>query len=66
MKKNVGKADRAIRVIAGIILIYFAFIADNKLLVVLASALAGISIVEGYTGFCGLYSLLKIDTNKGG
>lgn len=66
MEKNVGKYDRIIRLIGGALLIYFAFISTNRLLVVLASALAGIAIVESYTGFCGFYRMFGINTNKGG
>ncbi len=64
MKKNIGKADRVIRVIVGILLIYFAAVIDNRFLVILASAFAGVSLVESYTGFCGLYEIFNIDTNK--
>ena len=66
MKKNVGKTDRIVRVIVGILLIYVASVIDNRALIILASALGAISLAESYTGFCGMYGLFNIDTNKGG
>ncbi|AJF62786.1 MAG: hypothetical protein QT11_C0001G0645 [archaeon GW2011_AR20] len=62
MEKNVGEIDRIIRFVAGIILLYLAFTLDNKILVIILSALAGISILEGFTGFCGLYKMFNINT----
>ena len=66
MKKNIGKADRIVRVIVGILLIYVASVIDNRFLIILASALGAISLVESYTGFCGIYEMFNIGTNKGG
>jgi len=62
MEKNVGETDRIIRFVAGIILLYLAFTLDNKILVIILSALAGISISESFTGFCGLYKMFNINT----
>ncbi len=62
MKENIGKTDRAIRFIVGAILVYFAFATNIKLLTVIFSGLAAISIYESYTGFCGIYKILKINT----
>ena len=65
MEKNIGRTDRIIRFIIGIILLYFAFKASIRLLIIILSVLAAISIYESYTGFCGLYKLFKINTSKG-
>ena len=66
MERNIGNADRVVRFIIGLILLYVAIAIDNKIVIILASMLAGISLVESYTGFCGIYKMLKINTNKGG
>ncbi len=66
MKKNIGKGDRIARVLVGLLLIYFAAVIDNRFLIILASAVGAISLVESYTGFCGIYEILNIGTNKGG
>lgn len=62
MEKNIGNVDKIIRFFAGIILFYLAFRLDNKTLVIILSALAGISILESFTGFCGLYKMFNINT----
>ena len=64
MEKNIGNTDRIFRFFIGIILIYYAFIADNRLLVIISSIIGGISIYESYTGFCELYKLFNINTYR--
>lgn len=63
MKKNVGLADRAIRIVVGIlVLALFGITAGNIrwLFLVLGSIL----IVTGVVRFCPLYLPFGIDTNK--
>lgn len=62
MEKNIGKIDGVIRFIAGIVLFYFAFIIDNKYLTILFAIFATISVLESFTGYCGLYKIFKINT----
>ena len=62
MDKNVGKIDKVIRFAAGIVLFYLAFTLDNKILVIILSALGAISVLESFTGFCGLYKIFNINT----
>ena len=64
MEKNIGKIDGIIRFIVGILLIYAAFNVDSKILMAVLIALATVSIYESYTGYCGLYKLFKINTNR--
>lgn len=59
MKKNVGKTDKVIRIIIGILLIVAAYLWTWWLLIP-----AFIAIVTAFTGFCGLYSLFGINTCK--
>ncbi|MEK6933151.1 MAG: DUF2892 domain-containing protein [Nanoarchaeota archaeon] len=64
MEKNVGNFDKLIRLIGGVILIYLSFVIEDILLRTLIMALAIIAIVESSTGYCGLYKLFKINTNR--
>ena len=61
MKQNVGKVDRWIRIVVGVILL--------SLIVFLSGGIRWIGLigliplVTGIFGFCPLYSLFKIKTN---
>lgn len=59
MKKNVGKTDKVIRIIIGVLFIVAAYLWTWWLLIP-----AFISIVTAFTGFCALYSLFGINTCK--
>lgn len=65
MKANESSIDRVIRVIFGIALLvlYFAGVVTGGLGVVLV-VVGAIALITGLVGFCPLYSLLKIHTNK--
>ncbi len=63
MKRNVGAVDRTIRVVLGIGLGSAAFIVPGAWAWV-AGALAVIGIVTGLTGFCALYAVLGISTDR--
>ena len=64
MEKNIGKMDEIIRFLAGIALFYLAFTASNKWLIILFTVFATISILESFTGYCGLYKLFNINTRR--
>jgi hypothetical protein len=59
MKQNVGKTDKIIRFIVGVLFIVAAAIWTWWLLIP-----AVISIVTAFTGTCALYSLFGINTCK--
>lgn len=63
MKKNVGTTDKWIRVIIALIIValYFGNVITGTLAIVLL-VVAGIFILTGFVGFCGLYTLLGINT----
>lgn len=65
MEKTVGKTDKAIRIIIGIILliIAFAFPVGTAWTVILI-ILGIIALITAISGFCPLYSLLGINTCK--
>ncbi|MDT7868493.1 MAG: DUF2892 domain-containing protein [Candidatus Pacebacteria bacterium] len=67
MKKNLGKIDRIIRFILSLILIYLGyFILPNYGIVfsMVSYILAIALIFNALSGYCGLYRLLGINTNK--
>jgi hypothetical protein len=65
MKTNESGLDRVIRVVAGIILLvlYLTGIVSGTLGIV-ALVVAAVLVITGLVGFCPLYALLKIRTNK--
>lgn len=65
MKKTVGQADKIIRlVIAGIIAALYAAGAISGTLGIVLLIAAIVLVLTALTGFCGLYSLLGINTCK--
>ncbi len=64
-KENVGRTDKTLRFIVGLILFYFAFKLENRLVIIILSSLGAISILESFTGYCGIYKLFKINTMGG-
>jgi hypothetical protein len=65
MKTNESMADRIIRVLVGLALLglYFGNVVTGTLGIVLV-VLGAIALLTGLVGFCPLYMLLKINTNK--
>jgi hypothetical protein len=63
MKKNVGTTDKWIRILIALVIValYFANVISGTLAVVLL-IIAGMFIITGFVGFCGLYTLLGINT----
>jgi len=65
MKKNMGSADKGIRVILGIaiaLLYYFNIISGTVALVLMVLAL--IFLITSLINFCPLYTIFKINTCK--
>lgn len=65
MKTNQSNSERIIRVIVGIVLLVLGLggVVGGTLALVL-DILGGILLLTGAIGFCPLYALLKIRTNK--
>ena len=59
--KNVGTADKVVRVVVGAGLAFAAYKASGALAVILGVLAAG-AIITALTGWCGLYTLLGIST----
>ncbi len=58
MKKNLGTADKAVRVVVGAILIIAGIMTETWWI----SALSILPLASAAMGFCGLYTLLGINT----
>jgi hypothetical protein len=65
MKINESMVDRIIRGVLGLVLLalFFTNTVAGTLGIVLA-VVGAIALITGVVGFCPLYSLLKISTNK--
>lgn len=65
MKKNMGMADRIIRMLAAaaIVILYFTNQISGTLGIILL-ALAGIFVLTSFISFCPLYLPFEIRTNK--
>lgn len=65
MKKNMGSADKGIRVIIALVIaaLYFTNVIEGTLAYVLL-ALAIIFLLTSFVSFCPLYAPFGINTNK--
>lgn len=65
MHRNVGKADTVIRIIIAAVVAGLIITGNlSGTWAIIAGILAFILLVTGITGFCGIYKLLGISTNK--
>jgi len=65
MKKNEGKLDRIIRFILGIFCFYLGYIVFSfGVLSILFYVFGFLLVVTSLTGYCGIYSVFGINTNK--
>ena len=65
MKKNMGMADRIVRILVAVVIaiLYFTHVINGTLAIILL-ALAGIFILTSFMSFCPLYLPFGIRTNK--
>jgi hypothetical protein len=65
MKANMGSADRAVRIIAAllILVLYLANQITGTAAIILG-IIAAIFVLTGFTAFCPLYAPFKISTKK--
>jgi hypothetical protein len=65
MKTNVGMADKIFRIIVGIALIIISLVvAMSTALKIILLVVGIILIITALTGFCGLYTILGVNTCK--
>ena len=66
MTPNVGRRDRALRVVLGAVLLFLGWTEMVQGWPGIALMVGGlIPFVSGFTGFCPLYALLGVDTRPG-
>jgi hypothetical protein len=61
MKRNVGTVDRTIRIVLGIGLVVAGFFLGGAAAVLCFTA-GAVVLLTGLLGWCGLYTLLKMNT----
>ncbi len=65
MRKNVGTADKVIRIVLGLILLILAFtVSVGQPVKVIFIVIGIIALLTAIAGFCPLYALLGINTCK--
>ncbi len=63
MKRTVGSVDRVIRIALAILVVVLAFeVGVSSALGIVALIVAAILLVTALSGYCPVYSLLRIDT----
>lgn len=63
MKKNIGTIDKIVRIIiAVVIIVLYALNIISGTLAIVLLVIAAMFIVTSITGFCGLYTLIGINT----
>lgn len=65
MKKNVGTIDKAVRILAAVVIaaLYFTNVISGTIAIILL-ALAGIFIVTAFLSFCPIWMAFGISTRK--
>ena len=64
LSSNEGRTDRLIRVLVATIFFAVSYLWLSSTLQTIGYILAGISLFTAITGFCGLYTILGINTCK--
>ena len=65
MMKNVGPADKVIRIIAGIVLAVLVLAGVvTGVTAIISDIIAGVLLITGLTGVCPAYSIFRIRTTK--
>jgi len=60
MKQNIGGVDRVLRIVLGAVILAAGYMAKDLWLAILGAAVA----LTGLFGWCGLYTVLKVNTAK--
>jgi len=64
MKKNEGGLDRGVRVVLAAILFFLGTVVLTGIGSIVASILGVVMFITAITGFCGVYTLLGINTKS--
>jgi len=63
-KQNENKLDKNIRLVVGVIALFLGIFVFSGIIQTIALIIAALAIFTGLTGFCLLYKLFGINTNK--
>lgn len=64
MKKNIGKTDKIVRLLMGIVFIALAVFWPSTIIRIILGVTAFLMIFTSLTGYCHLYTLLGMNTCK--
>lgn len=64
MTQNESEIDRLVRAVGGIILLLVGLSVGQGMWQIVLYILSGVMLVTSFTGFCLLYKILGINTNK--
>ena len=64
MKKNMGTADKTIRILLAIVLLLIAFLASSGITATILIIIAVVFLLTSLISFCPLYTIFKITTKK--
>jgi hypothetical protein len=62
MKPNLGSLDRAVRIVAGLVLLSLVFVGPRTPW----GWIGLVPLLTAFVGFCPLYGVCRIDTRKAG
>jgi len=63
-KQNENKLDKNIRLVVGVIALFVGIFVFSGIIQTITLIIAALAIFTGLTGFCLLYKLFGINTNK--
>lgn len=64
IKQNESGVDRSIRIIIGLVALFVAYSNLSGVLQIVIYLVGVVALLTGISGFCGLYALFGISTNK--
>lgn len=62
MRVNVGKVDRTLRVLAGLVLVLIGFLALDGTARIVAALIGAVLILTGGAGYCPIYGVFRRGT----
>jgi hypothetical protein len=64
LKQNEGSFDRIVRIVIGAVLLLVGMYLLTGVGQTIILIISAVSLITGVVGFCGLYAILGISTNK--
>ena len=63
MRRNLGNADRAVRVTVGVIMIVAGLFLSKTLVGIVTGLLGALLVLSGAVGFCHVYEVFHVSTS---